>query len=46
MLNLALINPQPLAQVVLALSAVEVLGQKENMDRRARVLARSAWGSS
>ena len=29
MLNLALINPQPLAQVVLALSAVEVLGQKE-----------------
>jgi hypothetical protein len=28
-LNLALINPQPLAQVVLAISAVEALGQDE-----------------
>jgi len=29
LLNLALINPQPLAQVVLAISAVEALGQNE-----------------
>jgi hypothetical protein len=43
LLNLALINPQPLAQVVLALSAVEALGQDETWtDAQTTLLAQLA----
>jgi hypothetical protein len=43
LLNLALINPQPLAQVVLAISAVEALGQDEKWtDTQAALLAQLA----
>ena len=38
LMNLALINPQPLAQVVLALSAVEALGQGEKWSKRQTAL--------
>lgn len=38
LLNLALMSQEPLAQVVLALSAVEALGQNENWTERQRAL--------
>jgi hypothetical protein len=41
-LNLALINPQPLAQIALSLSAVEALGQKKWTEKQAALISELA----